>query len=62
MKTSVASIVTIALIGNVSVTQAREMGHYAPGVVSIEITRFSFLCPVQRVLPADPVDGDGNSA
>ena len=66
VKTSVASIVTIALIGNVSVTQAREMGHYAPGVVSIRdlavppVPGF-FYAQYNAYYSADRyVDGDGN--
>ena len=66
VKTSVASIVTIALIGNVSVTQAREMGHYAPGVVSIRdlavppVPGF-FYAQYNAYYEADRyVDGDGN--
>ena len=35
MKNAVAVLTAVVLIGNMSVTAAREMGHYAPGVVSI---------------------------
>ena len=66
MKTSVTSIITIALICNVSVAQAREMGHYAPGVVSIRdlavppVPGF-FYAQYNAYYSADRyVDGDGN--
>ena len=35
MKNAVTTLTAIVLLGNVLVTEAREMGHYAPGVVSI---------------------------
>ena len=35
MKISVTGCVAIALIGSIPIAQARTMGHYAPGVVSI---------------------------
>ena len=66
MKISVAGIITIALICNVSISQAREMGHYAPGVVSIRdlavppVPGF-FYAQYNAYYSADRyVDGDGN--
>ena len=35
MKNAVAGLTTIVLLGSALVTASREMGHYAPGVVSI---------------------------
>ena len=35
MKVGVSGLVAMALICNISMAQARTMGHYAPGVVSI---------------------------
>jgi hypothetical protein len=35
MKVSVSGFLAMALICNISMAQARTMGHYAPGVVSI---------------------------
>jgi len=34
-KIGAATLITVAMIFNVMIAQAREMGHYAPGVVSI---------------------------
>jgi len=34
-KIGAATLFTVAMIFNVTIAQAREMGHYAPGVVSI---------------------------
>ena len=66
MKISVAGIITIALICNVSISRAREMGHYAPGVVSIRdlavppVPGF-FYAQYNAYYSADRyVDGDGN--
>jgi len=66
VKISLAGIITIALICNVSISQAREMGHYAPGVVSIRdlavppVPGF-FYAQYNAYYSADRyVDGDGN--
>ena len=66
MKISVTGCVAIALIGSISIAQARTMGHYAPGVVSIRdlavppVPGF-FYAQYNAYYEADRyVDGDGN--
>ena len=66
MKNAVTGLAAIVLIGSVSVTAAREMGHYAPGVVSIRdlavppVPGF-FYAQYNAYYEADRyVDGDGN--
>ena len=66
MKISVTGCIAIALIGSISFAQARTMGHYAPGVVSIRdlavppVPGF-FYAQYNAYYEADRyVDGDGN--
>ena len=66
MKVSVSGLVAMALICNISMAQARTMGHYAPGVVSIRdlavppVPGF-FYAQYNAYYEADRyVDGDGN--
>ena len=67
MKFGAAMLITAAMIFNVTIAQAREMGHYAPGVVSIRdlavppVPGF-FYAQYNAYYSADRyVDGDGNS-
>ena len=66
MKTVITGFIALALIFNVSLSQARTMGHYAPGVVSIRdlavppVPGF-FYAQYNAYYQADRyVDGDGN--
>ena len=66
MKVSVSCLLAMALICNISMAQARTMGHYAPGVVSIRdlavppVPGF-FYAQYNAYYEADRyVDGDGN--
>ena len=67
MKIAATILITLAMIFNVTIAHAREMGHYAPGVVSIRdlavppVPGF-FYAQYNAYYSADRyVDGDGNS-
>ena len=66
MKNAVTGLTTMVLLVSALVTEAREMGHYAPGVVSIRdlavppVPGF-FYAQYNAYYEADRyVDGDGN--
>ena len=67
MKFGAATLITAAMILNVTITQAREMGHYAPGVVSIRdlavppVPGFFYAQYNAYYSAGRYVDGDGNS-
>ena len=66
MKISVTGCIAIVLIGSISLAQARTMGHYAPGVVSIRdlavpsVPGFFYAQYNAYYEAVRYVDGDGN--